>query len=150
MKGLPALERHHDLLSMLVQLHLQCQRRPVMSEANLLQVETGKENGKSHSWVDGSEVEADRWVNTADAAALDAWGREPSPEPASMGTAELQALGGYAHHIREAPVLSCALCIQAEQLPMTWAPASAMSRRCKVHIRSRTMTANATVQTVRS
>ena len=65
----------------------------------LLQVEAGKDAGKSHSWVDGNEVEADRWVNTADAAALDAWGREASPEPTSRGTAELQALGECAHHI---------------------------------------------------
>ena len=73
-----------------------------------LQVETGKDNGKSHSWVDGSEVEADRWVNTADAAALDAWGKETSPEPASRGTAELQALGKYAHHRRLSCHATCA------------------------------------------
>lgn len=62
-------------------------------------METGKDSGKSHSWVEGAEVEADRWVDTADPAALDAWGREPSPEPTSGAVTELQGLGDSAKHI---------------------------------------------------
>jgi len=53
-------------------------------------MEGGKDTGKSHSWVEGAEVEADRWVDTTDPAALDAWGREGSPGPRS---AEAQGLG---------------------------------------------------------
>lgn len=53
-------------------------------------MEAGKDTGKSHSWVEGAEVEADRWVDTSDPAALDAWGREGSPGPR---VTETQGLG---------------------------------------------------------
>ena len=57
-------------------------------------MEVGKDSGRSHSWVEGAEVEADRWVDTSDPAALDAWGRNPSPEPAPKPAVEaLQAPG---------------------------------------------------------
>ena len=53
-------------------------------------------------------MEADRWVDTADPAALDAWGREPSPEPASRATAELQRLGESAQTSDGPPRACCA------------------------------------------
>ena len=69
-------------------------------------MEAGKDSAKSHSWVDGAEVEADRWVDTADPAALDAWGRDPSPEPASRGTADQQAPGEPAQKLLQHDVVA--------------------------------------------
>ena len=78
-------------------------------------------------WLDSAAIEADRWVDPSDAAAVDAWGTPPQTHPQAAFDPQKASRLAHAANGRPPahpqPGARSALSLQADGLPGTGFPA---------------------------